>query len=269
MMARNIGETGVKELFMAILRCAIYDKKGPARVKDDKGEQGYREVDTSEWHDHMSIMMNVGLGNGKIEEKQAILTVVAEAQKMAIGQYGLSNPLSGYIQLRNTYKKLMRLSGINNINDYFPYVDPQMLQQMDKSKAEAMAKEKQTQPDPTQAIIEAEKIKGDVKMKTEGAKLQQQGKLKLVELQQKGEIESRQLQIRSTADMQKHLMDNQLARDKQAQDTNLAAYKARQEDDRQRDKQDQDYAVAAKKVELDAKTKVQVAKQTAAKRAPA
>jgi hypothetical protein len=69
--------------------------------------------------------------------------------------------------------------------------------------------------------------------------------------------------------MQKHLMDNQLARDKQAQDTNLAAYKARQEDDRQRDKQDQDYAVAAKKVELDAKTKVQVAKQTAAKRAPA
>jgi len=258
MMARNIGETGCKELFMAILRCAIHDKKGPARIQDDKGEQGYREIDTSEWHDHMSIQMNVGLGNGKIEEKQAILTMVAEAQKLAIGQYGLSNPLSGYIQLRNTYKKLMRLSGINNINDYFPYVDPKMLQQMDQAKAEAMKQEKQTAPDPTQAIIEAEKIKGQVKIQTEGAKLKQQGQLKSAELIQKGQIESKQLQIRSTADMQKHLMDNQLERDK-----------AVQEDDRQRDKQDMDYAVAAKKVELDAKTKLQVAKQTAAKRTPA
>jgi hypothetical protein len=258
MMARNIGETGCKELFMAILRCAIYDKRGPARVKDDKGEQGYREVDTSEWHDHMSVMMNVGLGNGKIEEKQAILAVVAEAQKLAIGQYGLSNPLSGYIQLRNTYKKLLRMSGINNINDYFPYVDPQVLQQMDQAKAEAMKQEKQTQPDPTQAIVEAEKIKGQVKMQVEGAKLQQEGKLKSAELIQKGQIESRQLQTKVAADMQKHMMDMELERSK-----------AIQEDDRQRDKQDQDYAVAAEKVKLDAKTKVQVAKQVAAKRKPA
>jgi len=206
----------------------------------------------------MSVMMNVGLGNGKIEEKQAILAVVAEAQKLAIGQYGLSNPLSGYIQLRNTYKKLLRMSGINNINDYFPYVDPQVLQQMDQAKAEAMKQEKQTQPDPTQAIVEAEKIKGQVKMQVEGAKLQQEGKLKSAELIQKGQIESRQLQTKVAADMQKHMMDMELERSK-----------AIQEDDRQRDKQDQDYAVAAEKVKLDAKTKVQVAKQVAAKRKPA
>lgn len=240
MMARNIGETGVKELFMAILRCAIYDKKGQAQVKQDAG---YSQIDTTTWHDSISVTPKVGLGNGRLEERKETLQSLIGLLTQSIAQFGLSNPMGGYIQLRNAVKDHARLSGIQNISDYMPFVPIEQLQQIDQQRAEAAAKANQ-QPDPTAGLVEAEKIKGQVKIQVEGAKLQQQGVLKSAELQQKGKIESEQLQMRTAADMQKSIMD----------------------DDRERDKQAADFAIQSEKVQLDDATKLAVGMEQAKQR---
>lgn len=243
MMARNIAETGAKELLMALLRCAMYDKNGAASVKED-GQ--YTQIDTSAWHDSVSVTPKVGLGNGRTEERKEALGGVIGMITQSIQQYGLSNPMSGYTQLRNAVKDLIRLSGLSNVSDYFPAVPPQQLQQIDQQRAQA-AQAAQQQPDPTQGLVAAEKIKGQVKMQVEGSKMQQQSQLKLVELQQKDKAESQRLATKTTTDVAL----------------------ARMEDDRQRDKQDADFAVAAVKAGLDAGTKRQVAAQQAKVRTPA
>jgi transcription termination factor NusB len=112
MMARNIAETGVKSLFQAILRVAMYELKGEQSIKTPTG---YRMVNPGLWHDQININLNVGLGNGRIEEKQQTLQSIIGFQQQLMQQYGLINPLCGWENVRNTLKANLRLSGIRNV----------------------------------------------------------------------------------------------------------------------------------------------------------
>jgi hypothetical protein len=120
-----------------------------------------------------------------------------------------------------------------------------MLQQIDQQQAEKAAQANQQAPAPD--LVGAEKVKGEVKMKVEGAKMQQEGQIKSAEIQQKGQLESQQLQMKTESEMLREMML----------------------DDRERDKQDADFAVQSKKVELDDATAREVGlKQAAARPGP-
>jgi len=81
-------------------------------------------------------------------------------------------------------------------------------------------------------------------MKVEGAKMQQQGQLKAAEIQQKGQLETQQLSMKTESEMLREMMM----------------------DDRERDKQDADFAVASQKVQLDDATKREVGLKQAMQR---
>lgn len=213
MMCRSIGETGVKDMFNIILKTAIREFKEEQSVQTP---QGYSVVNPSEWHDQLSITPAVGMGNGRIDEKVQMLMTLSEQVMQVISKLGMSNPVAGYNQLRAVLKTAMRLSGIRNYGEYLPYVPDEVLKQLDQ-QAQQAAQGPQA-PDPTQGLVEAEKVKGQVKMQVESAKGQISAALKTQQM--------------------------------------------KMEDDRLRDKQDQDYAVAAFKASLDAKTKAEVAKKT-------
>jgi len=232
MMARNAGETGIKSLFLAIVRIAMNELRGPQSLKT---MTGYQEVLPDVWHDQVGVSVNVGLGNGRIDSKIMALTQVAAVQTQAIMTLGMANPVCGWEQFRNTQKQLLRLAGEKSITPYFPRVDPKVLAQLDQQQAQKQAQAAQGTPAPD--LVGAEKVKGEVKMKVEGAKMQQQGQLKTAELQQKGNIENQQLQMKTESEMLREMMA----------------------DDRERDKTAGDYAVAAQKVQLDDATKRQVA----------
>jgi hypothetical protein len=240
MIARNIGETGVKDMFMAILRTAMHELKSPQGVKTNTG---YEEVDPSMWHDQLSVIPTVGMGNGRIDEKIAALGQVAEVQKQSIAQFGLSNPMAGYSQFRNTMKSLLRLSGVRNVNDYFPHVEEDVLKKMDQDMAQAKAQQGK-QPDPSAGLVEAEKVKAQAAIQINDKKIaaQQQADAAKIGTQEQSDIRKLQTELGT----------------KMAIET--------MKDDRERDAQAQDYAVAAYKVAMDAKTKADVAKEVAKKR---
>ena len=229
MMARNLAETGVKDLFLCILRTAMYEMKGPQSVRT---LTGYEEVRPDMWHDQVTINVNVGLGNGRVGEKAMALTEISAAQQQIMGMLGLDNPLAGWEQYRKTLVDKAKLAGIRNTQDYLPVVPDQVLQQIVQQQAQAAAQQAQ-QPDPTAGLVEAEKVKGQVQMQ-----------IKSAEIQQRGQLEQAKLQTQLATDLMKAQMD----------------------DDRARDIADADFAVKAQQAQLDAAQKAQVAAQQAAAR---
>ena len=229
MMARNLAETGVTEMFLCILRTALYEMRGPQSVKT---QTGFEEIRPDLWHDQVTINVNVGLGNGRVGEKAQVLTEVAQVQQQIMGMLGLNNPLAGWEQFRKAVSDKMKLAGIRNITDYLPLVPEQALAQISQ-QMQAMQAQNGKQPDPTAGLVEAEKVKGQVQMQ-----------IKSAEIQQRGQIEQAKLETQLATDM----------------------LKARMDDDRARDLADADFAIKAQQVQLDAMQKAQVAAQQAAAR---
>lgn len=254
MMARNLGETGVASMFLAILRTAMYELKGEQSVSTPSG---YETVNIDQWHDQVAVSANVGLGNGRIDEKKEVLTGVAGAQQAIIDKMGYDNPICGWMQLRNTYKLLLRLGGLKQVSEFFPPVSKETLMDIDQKMGEAAAAAAKSQQTAAPDVVGAAKIKGQVDMEINKAKLAQEGQLKTAAEDQKGQIEVAQLKVKQQGDLRKLATDNKVK-------MQIELLK----DDRERDAQDQDYAVAAKKVDLEAETKKEVAKTVAAKREP-
>lgn len=229
MMARNLAETGVTELFLCILRTAMYEMRGPQSVRT---MTGFEEVRPDLWHDQVTINVNVGLGNGRVGEKAVALTEVAQVQQQIIGMLGLDNPIAGWEQLRKSISDKLKLAGIRNVSDYLPLVPEQLLQQITAQMRQMQAQASQ-QPDPTAGLVQAEQIKAQAQMQ-----------IKSAEIQQRGAIEQAKLQTQLASDMVKAQMD----------------------DDRARDLADADFAIKAQQVQLDAAAKAAVAAQQAAQR---
>jgi len=239
MMARNAGETGIRSMFLAIMRTAMQDLRGPQSVKT---MSGYEDVLPDVWHDQVNVSLNVGLGNGQIDSKIMALTQVAAVQQQTIMMLGLANPICGWENFRNTQKQLLRLAGEKNIAPYFPPVTPEILAQIDQQQAQEAAEAQQGPAAPD--LVGAAKVKGEVDMQINQAKLQQEGQIKSAEIAQKGQLESSQLQMKTESEMLREMMM----------------------DDRERDKTAGDYAVNAQKVQLDDATKRQVAMEQARNR---
>ena len=255
MMARNIGETGIKALFNCILRTAIYEASEPQSITTP---EGFKTVDPSMWHTFMSVRANVGLGSGRIDEKMATLTGMLPIQQQVLERMGSSNPLAGWTQVRETLKSIMRLSGIHDFNKYFPYVDPKTLADLDAKQQQAMDaanKDKQAaQQMQNQAMMELVKV--------ENKKVEANYQSKMQQLQQQSQAQIQMLQQKNEADMAR--MKAELMRVMTDNRTQLTDIYLR--DDRERDKADMTFAVDSKKVALEEEKVAQVEKQIAADR---
>jgi hypothetical protein len=229
MMARNIGETGLKAMFMCILKTAIYVLKKPQSIRVGAN---FKLVDPCTWHDQLSLKCNVGMGSGRIEEKKAILAgSVIPAQQAVLEKLGMSNPICGYEQVRNSYATLLRLSGIHEVNKYFPFVPPEVLQKVDADAQAASAAGQKQAADAQMAQMQA--MNDFNKIQSEKNQLKYQTDIAALQQKSQAEIQSLKLQLVEAVGKR-----------------NLETTKMYLEDDRVRDKNDMDFVIDAKKVDL-------------------
>jgi hypothetical protein len=247
MMARNLGETGIKGLFLAILRTAMYELKGPQSVKTTTG---YREVRPDFWHDQVNVSVNVGLGNGRMEEKSMALGMIAQVQQAIVQQLGPANPLSGWNNLRNTYKTILQMSGIKNVQEYFPIVPTEALQALDKQQKEAAAAASKGPQAPD--LVGAAKVKAESDIQVNQAKIMSQQQSDMAKLQ------AEQSKLIATM-QQQHQLDMTAMRAEMSTKLTIAGWS----DDQKRDAANQQFAVDSKKVELDNQTKLAVSRENA------
>lgn len=230
MMARNIAETGVKDLFIIILKTAIQNIREMVSVKTPKG---FVKVNPSYWHDHVSVRANVGLGTNQIDGKKSVLSSMLPIQQLMITQLGLENPLSGWKEARETIRQLAKLNGIHDITPFFPEITPEAMQTVAKMQSDKAQASQQAASADTQAYVQVETGKIQARMQEKQQQLESNQQAQIADLNHKHEAETLKLQAK-IAELSAHL--------------DMEKQRMLLEDDRVRDKNDQDFILGAAKV---------------------
>jgi hypothetical protein len=116
MIARTFAETGLRKLFTGILKLVIenQDKARMIRLRNT-----FVPIDPRSWDANMDVIVNVGVGDGTIEDRINILSQVAMRQEMLIKETGVNNPVVSLPQYTNTLTKMLQLAGIKDSQNYF------------------------------------------------------------------------------------------------------------------------------------------------------
>jgi len=180
LMARNLAEGGVTHMFKRILKLVVENASDEMMMKVS-GDQ-YTPIDVQSWDVDMDVQVNVGLGTGNEQTKMVALQQAMAAQEKIVAQFGLGNGIVGPREIINTISDLLRMSGIQNVDTYFQPIDDQREQQL-LQMAQQAAQVQQGQGDPTQGLVEAERVKAQANMQVKSAELQQKGQIEMQKLQ--------------------------------------------------------------------------------------
>jgi len=116
MIARIFAETGMRKLFTGILKLVVenQDRERMVRLRNT-----FVPIDPRSWNANMDVIVNVGVGDGTLEDRINILNQVAMRQEMIIEKTGPNNPVVSLPQYTNTLTKLLQLAGIKDSQNYF------------------------------------------------------------------------------------------------------------------------------------------------------
>lgn len=198
LMCRNIAETGFAPAFVKLLKLSMRYRPASQSVFLN----GYQvPVNQTMFKPELAITASVGLGTGNQMLKAQALQGIIEQQKEVIAEYGPDNPLCGLPMLMNSMIDLATLSGIRNMGRYFNQVTPELAQQLAAIAAEKAAA---AQPEPPSAAIAmAEQIRAQSR---------------IAEQQARSEMERETNGQKAVSELIKVLMQDDLARDKMAQE---------------------------------------------------
>jgi len=193
-MVRNLAD-GMRDLFGIMLRLYAknVDEEQMMRLNGS-----FIPVDPRVWDGSMDISINVGLGTGREEEKMMGLQQALQMQTMVYQNYGPMNGLVSMTNIRNTLADMLAATGVRNADRYFAPITPEIEAQMLQMQQQAQSAQGQAS-DPNAAFLQAEQMKAQTKMQTDMAKLQ--------------------------LDAQKAASEDDLKRDKMAQDLLVDAAK--------------------------------------------
>jgi hypothetical protein len=144
MIARIFAETGLRRLFTGILKLVVENQDQPRMVRL---RNQFVPMDPRSWDVGMDVVVNVGVGDGTMEERMAILGNVAAKQEQILQTVGPNNPIVSIAQYSNTLSKMLELAGIKDTQNYFNRLpaDFQMPDQDEKPSPEEMLAEVQRQ----------------------------------------------------------------------------------------------------------------------------
>lgn len=156
LVARIFAETGFKRLFRGLLREIIRNTDQPRVVRL---RNQWVPVDPKAWDADMDVMVNVGLGTGNAAEKAQLLNLVAQSQMQLMQMLGLTNPIAGLKEYRDTMAQILSLNGFRDNAKYFKEVDDASIQALVQQQAQAAQK-----PDPATLLaqVQAQQIQSDI-----------------------------------------------------------------------------------------------------------
>jgi hypothetical protein len=200
MIARVFAETGCKDLAkIVLLLCQKHMDKGRViRIRNE-----YVPVDPRGWDNEFDVSVEVGLGNGKDEEKLQMLLQVAGKQEQLIGQLGMNNPVVKPSQYVNTLNKIIEMAGFKDTSQFFNSAEQidQILSQQQAAQQQGDGLELERQKLQADIALEREKMMMEIQLERE--KFQQQLALRREELQ--AELDLRQQKLALGGDVSTNL----------------------------------------------------------------
>jgi hypothetical protein len=175
---------GMKKLFKGILFLAT-THQDKARMVRMRNE--WVQIDPRFWDTSMDANINIALGNGDTNEKLQALMMIMAKQEQILQTLGPTNPLVTPQQFSNTLRKIVELSGFKDSTSFFQDIPADYVPPTPTPKPS---------PEEVLAQVQAESIKADIQKKA-------------------AELELKRQQM---------MMDDDLTRDKMAQDLYLKKY---------------------------------------------
>jgi hypothetical protein len=152
----------MRRLFRGILKLVVenQDKERIVRLRNT-----FVPIDPRSWDVGMDVTVNVGVGDGTIEDRINILAQVAGRQEQILQSQGPSNPVVSVVQYTNTLTKMLQLAGIKDSQNYFNQLpaDYQLPQQDPKPTPEEML-----------AQVQAQSIQADIQKKAAELELERE-----------------------------------------------------------------------------------------------
>ena len=182
--ARILAE-GMKKLFKGILFLAT-THQDKARMVRMRNE--WVQIDPRSWDANMDANINIALGNGDTNERLQALMMILGKQEQILQQLGPTNPLVTPQQFSNTLRKIVELSGFKDATSYFQSISADYVPPTPPAP--------KATPEELLAQVQAESIQADIQKKA-------------------AELELKRQQM---------VMDDDLARDRMAQDLYLKKY---------------------------------------------
>ena len=163
MIARIFAETGLRKLFTGILKLVVENQD---RARMVRLRNTFVPIDPRSWDSNMDVTVNVGVGDGTIEDRINILNQVAMRQEMLIEKTGPNNPVVTVPQYTNTLTKMLQLAGIKDSQNYFNQLPAEF--QMPPPEAPRLT------PEETLAQVQAQAIQADIQKKAAELDLERQ-----------------------------------------------------------------------------------------------
>ena len=195
LIARNLAEGGMRQMFRLIAQIARANPNPNEMMRLD-GQ--FVPVDPRSWTNDLDLVTNVGLGNNRREDRIAALQMTMQTQMQIWQAYGPTNGIVSMTGIRNTLADILGMAGIHNADRYYNPMNPQIEQQLMAMAAQAAQGQQPQQPsDPNAAFLQAEQMKMSARVQADMAKTQ--------------------------LDAEKMRMDDDLERDRMAQDLAIKA----------------------------------------------
>ena len=208
MIARVFAETGCRDLAKTVLHlCQRHmDEERIVRIRNE-----YIPIDPSEWENEFDMSVDVGLGNGREDEKMAMLLQIAGKQEQLIQTLGMDNPIVKPSQYVNTLQKIIEMGGFKDSNQFFnsPEQMDELLAQQEQSKnsIDPATQELQLEKQKMEAEIALKREKMMLDIELEREKAQQMLALRREELQ--AELDLRRQKIALGGDVSMNLPSGQ------------------------------------------------------------
>jgi hypothetical protein len=181
-IARNFAEGGMRQMFRMMLDLMVKhsDNEEIMRLNGQ-----FVPVDPRAWDADMDLMVNVGIGTGRENERAAALQQALQIQQQVFQAYGPQNGIVSLTQIRNTLADLLAIGGLRNADRYFMPMSPEIEQQMMMQQQQA-AQEQQMmagqQADPNAAFLQAEQMKAQTRAQVDMTKAQMDYQYKMQKL---------------------------------------------------------------------------------------
>jgi hypothetical protein len=216
MIARIFAETGLRKLFTGILKLVIenQDKERMIRLRNT-----FVPIDPRSWDAKMDVIVNVGVGDGTLEDRINILNQVAMRQEMLIKETGPNNPIVTLPQYTNTLTKMLQLAGIKDSQNYFNQLPVDF--QLPPPEAPKLT------PEEMLAQVQAQSIQADIQKKAaelqldrekmilmddrERDRIEQDGILRRYELELKYGVQIQSAEIEAAMNKDRELIRQQAA----------------------------------------------------------
>ena len=181
MIARVFAETGCRDLAKGVL-ALLQKHQDSERVIRIRGE--FVAIDPREFANGFDLSIEVGLGNGREDEKMSMLAQIAGKQEQIMAQLGANNPVVKPSQYVNTLKRIAEMAGFKDTEQFFASGE-----EIDA----ALAQQAQAQAQDASAGIEQAKLEAEIALKRE----KMQAELALEREKMQAELELRRFELES------------------------------------------------------------------------